>query len=169
MLGVPLAETLSGDVGGGRAVIREAALFGVHGGHVNCTDGRYVYMRAPATPENRPLFDYTLMPTHMKRPFSLTELRDAGLAEPFSFTKGCPLLKVPAYEAPWDASAPVHRIVVDAHQLGTLLFDLEQDPQQEHPIQDRDVEGKMIDHLVRLMVENDAPPEQFLRLGVSQP
>ena len=27
--------------------VHEAALFGVHGGHVNVTDGRYVYMRAP--------------------------------------------------------------------------------------------------------------------------
>jgi arylsulfatase A-like enzyme len=169
MLGVPLAASLAASGESERSALRPTGLFGIHGGHVNCTDGRYVYMRAPATPENGPLFDYTLMPTNMKRPFSLAELRDAKLAEPFSFTKGCPVLKVPAYEVPWDASASVNRIVVDAYQFGTLLFDVEHDPQQEHPIQDSDVEEKMIGHLTRLMLENDAPPEQFLRLGLSPP
>jgi hypothetical protein len=169
MLGVPLATALAAGGESERAALRPAALFGIHGGHINCTDGRHVYMRAPATPENQPLFDYTLMPTNMKRPFSLAELRDAELAAPFSFTKGCPVLKVPAHQAPWDASASVHRIVVDAHHFGTLLFDLERDPKQEDPVKDRDLEASMIDHLVRLMVENDAPPEQFLRLDLPQP
>ena len=52
------------------APIREAALFGVHGGHVNVTDGRYVYMHACAEPSNQPLYDYTLMPMHMNAPFN---------------------------------------------------------------------------------------------------
>ena len=30
-----------------RPAVRDGALFGIHGGHVNVTDGRYVYMRAP--------------------------------------------------------------------------------------------------------------------------
>ncbi|MCL2001264.1 MAG: sulfatase, partial [Planctomycetes bacterium] len=47
--------------------VREAGLFGIHSGHVCCTDGRYVYMRAPATPDNQPLNSYTLMPTHMMK------------------------------------------------------------------------------------------------------
>ena len=48
----------------------------------------------------------------------------------------------------------------------TLLFDLENDPNQEHPLHDGTVEQMMIAHLVRLMKENDAPPEQFERLGL---
>lgn len=72
--------------------IHDGLLFGIHGGHVNCTDGRYVYMRAPLfnkNPEkfNQPLFEYTLMPTHMRCMFSVVELQDIQLAEPFSFTK----------------------------------------------------------------------------------
>jgi hypothetical protein len=35
--------------------VRAAALFGLHGGHVNVTDGRYVYMRGPHSPDNEPL------------------------------------------------------------------------------------------------------------------
>jgi len=43
---------------------------------------------------------------------------------------------------------------------------LEKDPGQENPIQDADVEARMIEHMVRLMEENNAPPEQFERLGL---
>ena len=40
--------------------LREATLYGLHGGHVNVTDRRYTYMRAPVEPENTPLYNYTL-------------------------------------------------------------------------------------------------------------
>jgi len=147
--GVPLAETITRD-----QAVREAALFGVHGGHVNVTDGRYVYMRAPARPENEPLFEYTLMPTHIRSRFSVEELKTAALVEPFSFTKGLSVLRTKAQ--PW----------IEVYPFGTLLFDLETDPGQEHPLDNPEVEAMMIEHMIRLMVANDAPPEQFERLGL---
>ncbi len=149
MQGAPLAETVARDV-----PVREAALFGVHGGHVNVTDGRYVYMRAPANPENRPLYEYTLMPTHIRSRFTVEELRTAELAEPFSFTKAVHPLKIEA--RPW----------IKAHPFGTLLFDLAVDPRQLHPLHDPEVEARMIGLLIRLMVDHDSPPEQFERLGL---
>ncbi|WP_231571099.1 sulfatase [Gordoniibacillus kamchatkensis] len=45
MQGISLCEALNPN-----APKREAVLFGIHGGHVNCTDGTYVYMRAPPVP-----------------------------------------------------------------------------------------------------------------------
>ena len=134
--------------------VRQAALFGLHRGHVNVTDGRYVYMRAPATPQNQPLYNYTLMPTHMRARFSVDELQGIELAEPFSFTKGCRTIRVPAKR--WPGS----------HPFETLLFDLQKDPKQESPIDDPHIERMMIGHMVRLMRENDAPAEQFERLGL---
>ena len=150
MQGQPLAATIASD-----APVREAGLFGVHGGHVNVTDGRYVYMRAPARPENAPLWDYTLMPTHMRHLFDPAELQDIQLAEPFPFTKGCRTMKLPA------------RNWVNAHSFGTLLFDTQTDPAQEHPLSDPIIEQKMLDHLVGLMRANNAPSEQYERLGVT--
>ncbi|MBN1581887.1 MAG: sulfatase, partial [Anaerolineae bacterium] len=132
-------------------------LYGLHGGHVNVTDGRYTYMRAPARPENQPLYDYTLMPTHMRHTFGVDELQDIQLAEPFSFTKGCRTMKIAAGRDGWR----------DVHRFGTLLFDLKTDPAQEHPIDDPEIERHMIALLVKLMAENDAPPEQFERLGLN--
>ncbi|TDD67512.1 sulfatase [Jiangella aurantiaca] len=149
MQGSPLLETIASD-----RPVREAALFGSFGGHVNVTDGRYVYMRAPATPENAPLFEYTLMPTHMRARFAVDELAEAQLARPFAFTKGCPTLRVPA---PGQANA---------HVFGTLLFDLQTDPEQERPLVDDELERRMATLMVELMRSADAPPEQYQRLGL---
>jgi arylsulfatase A-like enzyme len=152
MHGVPLVEATASD-----RPVREAGLFGMFGAHVNVTDGRYVYMRAPVRPENSPLYEYTLMPAHMRNAFGVDELQDVHLAEPFAFTKGCRTMRTAA--RPW----------VNAHGFGTMLFDLRADPGQERPIGDPAVEAAMTQHLVRLMAENDAPAEQYERLGLPRP
>ncbi|MBE0958386.1 hypothetical protein IH773_23230, partial [Escherichia coli] len=41
------------------------------------------------------------------------------------------------------------------------------DPQQLHPIDDDAIEARMIALLIQLMKDNDAPPEQFQRLGLA--
>jgi hypothetical protein len=153
MEGLPLAKAL-----GAGASLREGVLFGLHGGHVNVTDGRYVYMRAPVREENGPLYEYTLMPTHMRHTFDVAELQDIELAGPFAFTKGCKTMKIPARgSGSWR----------DVTRFGTLLFDLQADPKQEHPIRDLEVEARMIALMIKLMKANDAPAEQFERLGLS--
>jgi arylsulfatase A-like enzyme len=134
--------------------VRDAALFGIFGGHVNCTDGRYVYMQSPAKPDNQPLYEYTLIPTHMREMFSVDELQDIQLAEPFPFTKGCRLLKIPGRDR------------LNLHKFGTLLFDLTSDPKQDTPILDPVIETMMVERLRLLMQANDAPPEQWRRLGL---
>ncbi len=152
MLGQPLAEAIARDI-----PVREAALFGMFGAHVNCTDGRYVYMRAPAQAENAPLFEYTHMPTHMRRTFGVDEMRTAVMHPPFAFTKECPVMRIDARGRAW----------CDAHGFGNLLFDLERDPGQAQPFRDPAIEKRMIDHLVRLMRAHDAPREQYDRLGLA--
>ena len=135
--------------------LREGALFGIHGGHVNVTDGRYVYMRASANSENGPLEEYTLMPTHMRARFGVEELADWEPAVPFSFTKGLRTLRIPAsggWMNPW--------------RHGTLLFDLDQDPRQEHPLDDPHIELRMLRMLADLLHASDAPRSQFERLGI---
>ena len=149
MLGSPLTDTIQSD-----KAVRRAGLFGVHGGHVNVTDGRYVYMRGPVQAANQPLYDYTLMPTHMDHLFRVHELQSLELAEPFPFTKGCRTLKIPA------------RPMINPYIYGSLLFDLETDPRQENPINNPEIEKRMIGMMVDLLKENDAPPEQFERLGL---
>lgn len=152
MIGQSLAETVAQD-----EAIKETALFGLFGGQVNITDGRWVYMRGPATAENTPLYQYTLMPAHLPHTFDVRELQDIQLREPFSFTKGCRTMKM--------ASGPVHHSI--QHEFGTLLFDLEGDYGQSAPVKNSAAETRMIQLLIREMERLDAPGEQFQRLGLS--
>lgn len=152
MQGQPLRETIAED-----APVRQAALFGIHGGHINCTDGRYVYMKAPVSKANGPIYNYTLMPSHMRCLFSVKELQSFTLAEPFSFTKGLQTMKI---------NANPHN---DLHQFGNLLFDGQEDPSQQHPLQDEQLEARMTELMLGLMQAHDAPPEQYERVGLKRP
>jgi hypothetical protein len=51
----------------------------------------------------------------------------------------------------------------------TTLFDLDNDPAQEEPLQDAETEARLRSVMARLMAENDAPDEAFTRLGLSRP
>ena len=46
------------------------------------------------------------------------------------------------------------------------LFDLKEDPGQKHPIDDAETEERLIRQMVGLMQENEAPAEQYVRLGL---
>lgn len=149
MQGIPLKDAVAHD-----APVHDAILFGCHGGHISCTDGKYIYMRAPARQDNTPLYNYTLMPTHMRERFPVEELKGMELDGPFSFTKGLKVMKVPSVGDNFQ------------YKFGTLLFDVEKDPQQEHPLSDAETEQRMIRLMIRLMKENDAPAEQYERMGL---
>lgn len=140
--------------------IRGGALFGLHGGHVNYTDGRYVYMRAPVTPDDRNLFNYTLLPTHIYSLFSPEELQDMSLEAPLSFSKGCQVLKIRALK-------PSHNTY--QHTLGDFVFDLQSDPEQKNPLNDPELEKRLRRKMAELMKESDAPGEAYVRYGLEEP
>lgn len=151
MQGRDLATVLDND-----QPVREGALFGIHGGHVNLTDGRYVYMRAAADEAGAPIEQYTLMPTHMRSRFSPAELAAWEPAEPFSFTKGLRTMRLLGTQGR----------TINSWRHGTLLYDLAADPAQERPLVDDGIELRMVRLLVRLMRESEAPASQFQRLGL---
>lgn len=140
--------------------VRDYALFGLHGGQINITDGRYVYMRDPVN-YDAPVYNYTLMPTHMRCMFSPEELRDMEMAKPFSFTKGVPTMKIQAQEDKTGDTAV-------KFSQGTSLFDLQTDPTQKHPIHNEAIEQRMIQAMIQLMKDNDAPQELYTRMGLKQ-
>ncbi len=158
MQGKPLKETINNDKS-----VREAALFGIHGGHVNCTDGRYVYMRAPAKGNEFLINNYTLMPTHMKNPFSINELSDIQLSEPFDFTKGCRIMKI----AGTNDFRPMIFPIEGLFEGGNLLYNIENDPLQQNETINSEVEKEMENHIIKLMKQNNAPIEQYERLGLN--
>ena len=109
----------------------------------------------------KPVFNYTLMPTHMHGFFSDDELKSATLETALPFTKGLPVLK--CRTGGWCGNVV---------QGKDYLFDLVSDGAQERNLADGSemMEAKVREMqrlMCRLMVQNDAPPEYFDRLGLS--
>ncbi|MEY3379789.1 MAG: hypothetical protein RL468_387 [Pseudomonadota bacterium] len=145
------------------ARIRDAALYGQHGCAINLTDGRYTYFLYPPNVKGGNLHNYTLMPTHIKSLFSIGELLDATLAEPFSFTRGLRVLKVPCTE-----KSPVFNRQGSGVQIDckTRLYDLANDPGQLQPIDDPQVEARLLRQMIVLMRATDVPAEIFARFAL---
>ena len=145
MIGQSIAPMLAEDAPG-----REAGLFGIYGGQVNLIDGHHVYMRGGVREDAGPLYEYTLLPVNLH----LRPSEQISLHPPFSFTRGMPVLKVPG--------GPRKGLL----RFGTLLYDLQADPQQQNPLHDPALESRMKDRLIALMQQAEAPDEQFERLGL---
>ena len=145
MIGRALREVIESDV-----PVRDYAIFGYHGGPINITDGSFVYMRGVSSIDE-PFFEYTLMPCHMNSRFSVDEMQKATITDGFAFTKGSPVLRIPAFNPRADKVT------------GNLLFDLENDPGQLEPISDEAEEKRLQEAMTRLLIENEAPEEIFKR------
>lgn len=154
MFGVPLVSALKQDKS-----TRPWGLFGFHGSFVNITDGRYLYMRASSSVSNKPLYEYTLMPTHQDKMFDPEELTNISLTT-LPFSKDAMVMKIP------NMSRLANATFCNSFQYGSLLFDLSQDPEQLDPIDDPQLEAMIINALIQTMQRYDAPAEQFVRLGL---
>lgn len=155
MQGKPLYNTIKND-----SKIRDAAIFGFFGSFVNITDGRYVYMKASESIANKPLYEYTLLPTHQQGMFRPDELQEIEIIEAMPFTKGCMVMKI-------EAANKLHNATFcNSFQFGDYLWDLENDPEQTNPVDDLEIECRMTTLLLDLMAQSDAPKEQYKRLGL---
>jgi arylsulfatase A-like enzyme len=153
MDGKSLSETIYRD-----KPVREAALFGNHGGHINITDGSYVYMRAGESTDC--LYQYTLAATHLRQFFLPEELSNIELSNGFSFTDNKPVMKIKR------ADDLTFSFAADTSYFGHRLYDLKNDPEQKNPIDDSSIEAEMIKKMAVLMEENEAPKEQYQRMGI---
>lgn len=164
-MGVPIPETVRGSSLRGlmertEERIRDVALYGYHGMAVNVTDGRYAYMRAPASADNHPCYVYTAMPTTFRSYL--------GRAEPERIEAGrfLPYTNFPVFKIPESTAGKVY--ARNRFVLESRLYDLENDEAQEHPMQNEAAEARMVGLLVEAMRQAEAPPEQYERLGLSR-
>tara|TARA_B100001093_G_scaffold514124_1_gene587476 strand:- start:2313 stop:3197 length:885 start_codon:yes stop_codon:yes gene_type:complete len=142
---------------------REALIYGYFGGAVNVTNGEYTYHRYPFDLMQQEIFQYTLMPTHIRQHFSVDELQHAKLNDPFDFSKGVPLLKVPVVQR-----SPIHQYYGPGCMIenDTRLYNIIDDPKQQKMINDPKTESMMTEYISQLMKWNQAPPEAFTRLQI---
>ena len=65
-----------------------------------------------------------------------------------------------------DSNAP--DILSDPNAGGEMLFDVQNDPHQQHPIDDPEVLIRLEKRMIQLMQENDAPKEQYERMNLTE-
>ena len=94
------------------------------------------------------------MPTHMAGFFEKRELENARMVSGGKFTGELPIPQIPA------------ECYISAYQYGNLLFDLKKDPQQENSIENSEREMYFVNEMRKLMEYEDAPKEQYERLGI---
>ena len=152
MLGHDLGPVLDHDT-----PVREDAIFGYYNSRLNYTDGRHTYYRVPRDTDVQTHL-YTLACCNM-RGFKGGELEGATLTEPLSFTKGRPLLKLPSANRP----------VWTHPDRDDLLYDLQQDPDQQQPLDDDALVQRFEGRMAALMAAADAPDEQYTRVGLTRP
>lgn len=142
--------------------VRDIALYGIFGGAINATDGRYTYFRYPADMDAAPLFEYTLMPAHNRSLFTIEELSPATLHHHFDFTRAAPVLRLPARA---DARrSPRQGGFADAR---TVLYDLTTDPRQMSPLDNPDAEASICAAIRAEMARHEAPTELYDRFDLT--
>ena len=150
MLGQPLHN-------GERIPNRDFAIWGIFGGQLNCTDGRYVYMKAPK--EGVSFNCYSMSGLHFtrKRIQDGDEPYEISMGREFSFSKGYPLLRI---------GNMGNDFQTQQGNFGNLLFDLENDPKQMHPINNDSIIEKFNSQLLNKFIELDAPEELYGYYGL---
>ena len=140
------------------------ALSGVFGGPMLITDGRHAFHYRPRWLDSTGLYEYRLLPMHMRGPFSLQELRHMELVAPFDHTKGVQVLKIKARD---DAKRVPNHDGQGFEDTETRLYDLTADPGEEHPFRDAAIEARLLAAAKAVMHAHDAPPEMFERFDLA--
>jgi arylsulfatase A-like enzyme len=158
--GVPLEHPIHGEswlpaLEQNAPLNRRAVLYGWFGQTINLTDGRHTYLRAPARPDNQPLYRYFLTPGNFS-------LRDVC---PRSFYDGAELGDFLPYTDYPVIRAPV-KYPRSTEWAETLLFDIEADYGQTENLAGSEREALYRELLAETMVEMDAPAWQFERVGL---
>ena len=147
----------------GEGARRDLAVFGIYAGAVNATDGKHMYFRYPQAMNSVGMHEYTLMPMHNYNLFEPRELSGAVLHPGFRFTKGAPVLKVPAL--PDAKRSPRQGGFYDSE---TRLFDMIADPGQTAPFRDAATEARFCAAIAAEMRAHDAPPELYERWALDR-
>jgi arylsulfatase A-like enzyme len=169
VMGVPIPEVTHSRsflplLTGATAAHRDALLYGTFGQGLCCTDGEWTLFKSPEP--GTPLHSYsamlfrTLEPVYLEWVKLLTQSA-SSLSEPVD----------QGYFIP-GASLPQWKMPVEIRPLSTtdFLFNRVIDPGQEHNLWEEELEQRerMLNVMRRLLDEEGAPPEQYVRLGLGK-
>lgn len=137
----------------GEQQLHDAILFGYFGKDVNLFDGRYSYCRQPE--EGATVYHHTLMPRGFDDFLSRESLAHAEYGCFLKHCHGIPHLRIPR-------ASTRHADATDCNPI----YDILQDPGQEHPIQDPALEKQLEGKMRELLTRYDAPDCHWTRLGL---
>ena len=112
------------------------------------------------------LGEYTLMPTHMNSFFTAEELAGAVMHGPLPFTRGMPVMRIPALPS---AKRPPGGARALFRSFGTALYDIQADPRQEHPLDDPATAEAMRHAILAELSRHEATPDFYGWMGLSAP
>ena len=144
---------------------RQDGIFGYFGMAMNVTDGRYVYMRNPVNEDAGPLYSYTAMPTGGLNRWYPREVYDrVETGRYFGHTYNLPLYRIPT-----EGKVPRNHPEEASYAGRNQIFDVANDPSQQHPLSDPKLETHYTDRITWHLNACEAMPEQFTRLGIDPP
>jgi arylsulfatase A-like enzyme len=142
--------------------LRPDGIFGYFGLAMNITDGRYVYYRNPVRADLGPLYAYTAMPVGGLNRWYPREVHDRmEMGRYFGHTYNMPLYKIPV-PGGVPIALPDEPDYIGRHQL----YDLQSDPHQLAPLEASELEAHFVARIAAHFRAYEAPPEQYIRLGI---
>ena len=130
----------------------DALLYGYFGKDVNLTDGQYTYCRQPE--KFSTVHHHTAMPVNFAGSESRKNLTNADMGSFLKSANG-----IPHYR--FSVPSKRHHNAPDYNPI----YDINIDPGQAHPLQNKTLENKLAKQMYHLLQKYDAPECQYNRLG----
>jgi hypothetical protein len=86
---------------------------------------------------------------------------DVEMGRYFGHTYNLPLYRIPA-----KGQVPRHHPDEPSYVARHQLFDVQNDPRQESPLEDPTLEARFVERIAAHLKACEAPEEQFTRLGI---
>ena len=117
---------------------------------------------SPVRADAGPLYEYTAMPVQGLNRWHPRELYDRmEMGRYLGHTYNMPLYRIPA-----QGQVPRHREGEEPCTGRHQLFDLREDPRQEQPLDDPELEADFVRRIDGHLRRCGAQPEQWARLGI---
>lgn len=147
MTGHDLQATIAND-----QPVRETAIMGFHSGFFNVVrdDGTCGSFYPD---ESVPLYIHTLDHTQMRGFYALNAFRERETDRAYDFTQGCVLDRFPSGD--WKPT--------EGGPYETVLFNLKEDPGQNHPLDDPQLHQQLLEAAVPILQRHDTPHNFYER------
>ena len=146
---------------------RDAVIFGYWGGGINVDDGRYTWFCYPRDMKNQDLYQYTLMPAHMTKLFTVEEMQQRQPRPALRLDQG----RAAAAHRPRLQGRPAHPQLPlprgDGGHRPPSSTTSRPTPARSTRSATPAVEARLRAALFRIMAENDAPAEVVRRMEES--